>query len=245
MTETISPHETLDDLGCSGVKIIQAKDGYRFSLDPFLLAGFACLRGSSGTIVDLGCGNGVLPLLAASWSEAERIAGIECQPAMVGRARRSVALNGFDDRVAILAGRVQEVPQLLPVQNADLVLANPPFRPPRSGRIAPDDERAMARHELAGGLDDFVRAAAFLLKNGGRFCLIHLAERLADLLMSLRQAAIEPKRLRLVHSRRHEPAKLVLVEGRRAGRPGLVVEPPLVVYEGEGYSAEVLACYGV
>ncbi|TYO96066.1 tRNA1Val (adenine37-N6)-methyltransferase [Geothermobacter ehrlichii] len=244
-SDLLHPDETLDELGHTGLSLIQAKAGYRFSLDPFLLCGFAPLAEMAGRrLVDLGCGNGVIPLLAARQSAAARIVGIEQQPAMVERARRSVRLNGLDDRIEILAGRVQDVPELLPVQSVDLVLSNPPFRPPRSGRIAPDDERAAARHELAGGLDDFVRAAAFLLKNGGRFCLVHLTERLTDLLTLLRQASIEPKRLRLVHSRRKEPARLVLVEGRRAGRPGLTIEPPLVVYEGEGYSAEVLACYG-
>ncbi|GAB4176938.1 MAG: tRNA1(Val) (adenine(37)-N6)-methyltransferase [Geothermobacteraceae bacterium] len=239
----VETNETLDDLGYSGLKVYQARKGYRFSLDPFLLAGFARLASFSGTLVDLGCGNGVLPLLAAAWSQARSIIGIERQPAMVGRARRSVVLNGLEGRVRIEQGRVQEVSRFVPVQSVDLVLTNPPFRRPGSGRIAPGDERGAARHELDGSLEDFLRAAAFVLRNGGRLCLVHLSERLADVFCGMRAVNIEPKRVRLVHPRVGEPANLVLVEGRRASAPGLEVEPPLYVYERDGYSQQVEGCY--
>lgn len=239
----IHPDETLDDLRPGGLKIIQKRDGYRFSLDPILLCGFARLDGVTA-VLDLGTGSGVIPLLLARRSGATRILGMELQAAAADRARRSVELNGLTERVEIIEGDVRQVTGQLGPGSFDLVLSNPPFRPGGSGRIAPGAERAAARHELAGGLQDFVAAAARLLRPGGRCCLIHLAERLTDLLVELRGAGLEPKRLRLVHSRAGEEARLVLVEARRGGRPGLMVEAPLVIYDGEGYGAEVLAWYG-
>ena len=163
---------------------------------------------------------------------------------MADRARRSVALNELQQRVTIVAGDLrQEHPELAP-QSFDVVLANPPFRRPGTGRLSPGSERSAARHELAGGLDDFLQAAARLLGDGGRFYVVYLAERLAELLSAMRQSQLEPKRLRCVHGRIGETARMVLVEGRKRGRAGLCIEPPLVVYSGEAYSAEVRAIYG-
>jgi len=123
-------------------------------------------------------------------------------------------------------------------------VSNPPYRSLGGGRTAPTTERATARHELAGGLEDFLAAAHYLLKQGGRFYLIYLAERLAELLAAMREQRLEPKRLRCIHARPGERALMVLVEGRKSGKPGLTVEAPLYVYAGEeDYSAEVLAMY--
>jgi tRNA1Val (adenine37-N6)-methyltransferase len=224
--------------------MIQPNKGYRFSMDPFLLCGFSGFRGER-VIYDLGCGNGVIPLLAADRSTAEKIVGVERQPQMVERARRSIALNGLQDRVSVLEADLRLIGQSCPARQADLVLANPPFRPAGNGRLSPDDERAAARHELAGGLAAFLEAARYLLKDGGRCCLVFLAERLTDLLLLMRQNDLEPKRLRLVHDTFDAAARMVLVEGVGKGRPGLAVEAPLVVFTGEGrdYTREALAMY--
>lgn len=237
------PGETLDELRPAGLKIIQAKSGYRFSLDPVLLCAFA--RVAKGErVADLGTGSGVLPLLLATRTGAGKIVGVEIQSTLADRARRSVLINGLQDKIDILEGDLRNLRGRLEPQAFDVVVANPPFRRPGTGRQAPVTERAVARHELAGGLADFLRAAAFLLKDGGRFYIVFLAERLVELLAGMRELRLEPKRLRCVHPRRGEGAGLVLVEGRKAGRAGLLVEPPLHVYDGEAYSAEILAIYG-
>jgi tRNA1Val (adenine37-N6)-methyltransferase len=147
--------------------------------------------------------------------------------------------------VTIVEGDLREFSRGNPAPHADLVLANPPFRIARNGRVSPDEERAAARHELAGGLEVFLEAGHTLLKDGGRFCLVFLAERLVDLLTLMRQFDLEPKRLRMVHHTLGETARMVLVEGTKKGRPGLVTESPLVVYTGEArdYTAEVMAMY--
>jgi len=235
--------ETLDDLRLGGLKIIQRQDGYRFSLDPVLLCAFARVAAGE-TVVDLGSGSGIIPLLLASRSETTHIVGVERQPAMVARSRRSVQLNGLESRITIQEGDLRQIRSLLSAGSAQVVVTNPPFRKTDSGRLSPQSERAQARHEVAGNLADFVAAAAYLLGTGGRCYLVYLAERLAELLDLLRQAGLEPKRLRCIHSRVGQAARMVLVESRRGGGVGLTVEAPLYVYDGEHYSAEVLGCYG-
>jgi tRNA1Val (adenine37-N6)-methyltransferase len=236
--------ETIDQLSIGNLQLIQAEQGYRFSIDPVLLARFVAARAGE-TVVDLGTGSGVLPLLLAKLSEATKLYGIEVQPQAAERAQRNVELNLLAGQIEILAGDVRDIRKLLPVASTDLVVSNPPYRQVGNGRIAPGDERAGARHELAGGLSDFVTAASWLLKNGGRFGLIYLAERLPELLVEMAAAKLEPKRLRMVHPRQREGARMVLVEARKNGRPGLQVEQPLYIYKGVGreYTTEVLEMY--
>lgn len=236
--------ETTDLLQPGGLQLIQAKKGYRYSLDSVLLANYACASGAQN-IMDLGTGVGVIPLLLIRMAPQARIVGLERQNVMAARARRNVRLNGMENRIEIIEADLRNVRELLPGSGYDLVLSNPPYRKPGSGRIAPEDERAAARHELAGGLPDFLEAAAYLMENRGRLVMVYLAERLPELMAAMRELAIEPKRLRCVHSRQGESARMVLIEGRKGGGPGLVVEAPLYIYRGPGrdYSDEVAAIY--
>ena len=238
--------ETVDSLRVGNLKIVQALKGYRYSLDPILLSYFVA-GDTADKVVDLGTGSGVIPLVLANLTRASKLIGIELQPAQVVRAKKSVVLNGLAGRVEIMQGDVRLVHHLLPAAQADLVVANPPYRVPGRGRVAPNDERAAARHELAGGLSDFIAAASWLLADRGRFAIIYLTERLPELLALLVEQRIEPKRLRMIHSRPQAEAKMVLVEGRKDGRSGMVVEKPLYVYRESGggriYSDEVNQMY--
>jgi tRNA1Val (adenine37-N6)-methyltransferase len=238
------PDETLDDLTVGDLKILQAKSGYRFSIDPVLLGAFIPNL-KNARVVDLGTGNGIIPLLLSARQEAQSIIGVELQSAMVERARRSVQLNRLAESIRIIQGDIRDLPEDLLVGNFDVVTVNPPYRKQATGRVAPDNERGMARHELFGGIDDFLRSAASLLKSGGRFYVVYLAERLPELMAEMRCLKLEPKRLRMVCSRAGDEARLILVEGRKNARPGMKVESPLVIYKGAGrdYSDEVLAMY--
>lgn len=238
--------ETLDSLSIGNLQILQAENGYRYSLDPVVLARFIKL-GHARRVVDLGTGCGILPLLLAKLGDAEELVGVEVQHDLADRAKRNVVFNGLQSRIRILHEDVRAIRNVFPAGCADLVVSNPPYRRPDSGRIAPNDERAMARHELSGGLTDFIAAASWLLKNGGLFAVIYLAERLPELMSAMMMAGLEPKRLRMVHPCQGQSAKMVLLEGRKGGRPGLQVEAPLYVYADSGgrrnYSAEVLQMY--
>ncbi len=242
--ELLRPGERLDDLLIGELKIIQQAGQFRFSLDAVLLAHFATVKRGAAA-VDLGAGTGVLGLLLAERG-AKRVTGVEINPDMVDMASRSIDVNGLGDRLAMVCADVRAIPggSLLEGRSCDLVVANPPYRPLGGGEVNPRDALALARHEIAGGLDDFVRAAAFLLKERGRFAVVHLPERLADVVDALRGAGVEPKRLRLVHPAPGKAAKLLLAEGVRGARPGLTVEPPLYIYGEDGrYGGEIMAYY--
>jgi tRNA1Val (adenine37-N6)-methyltransferase len=242
--EYLRPGETLDELRAGGLRIIQGERGYRFSIDPILLCGFSRVE-KGETAVDLGTGSGVIPLVMARRSGSHRLVGIECQGGLADRARRSVRLNALEDRVRIVEADLRKIGDVLPRGAFDVVLSNPPFRATGTGRQAPLSERAAARHELAGGIDDFLAAAAFLLREKGRVYLIFLAERLVELLETMHRHQLEPKRLRAVHSRAGTDARMVLVEGRKGGRAGMTIEAPLYVYENQVYSSEVAKLYEV
>ena len=238
--------ETLDSLSPGNLQLLQSESGYRYSLDPILLARFVKVK-KGARVVDLGTGCGILPLLVARLSDATECVGIELQPELADRAARNVELNSLRERVHIMQGDIRGIREIFPASCFDLVMSNPPYRQLDSGRIAPNDERAAARHELAGGVADFVAAASWLLINGGSFAVIYLAERLPELIMEMIARGIEPKRLRMVYPRQSETARMVLLEGRKGGRPGLQIEKPLCIYKDNAaerdYTEEVLQMY--
>ncbi|MBI2990645.1 MAG: tRNA1(Val) (adenine(37)-N6)-methyltransferase [Deltaproteobacteria bacterium] len=238
------PGETVDTLFHGKLRIIQAKRGYRFSLDAVLLAHFATLRGSD-RVVDLGTGNGVIPLILARLHPAVEIVGVELQEEMARRALRNVNLNRLEERVKILRGDVCSVEEVLPPESVAAVVCNPPYRRPASGRVNPDAEKRIARHEIKARLADFIRAGSYLLRRGGHMALVYPAARMVDLLQTMRQEEIEPKRLRLVHSYEGSAATLALAEGIKGAGTELRILPPLVVYTRDRkYTREMKAVLG-
>jgi tRNA1Val (adenine37-N6)-methyltransferase len=235
--------ETLDDLIIGGYKMIQPRQGYRFSVDAVLLSHFPDLK-KVKQVVDLGSGNGVIPLILAARSGSIRIIGIEIQEIMVKRARRSLEYNRLQEQVEIIQGDLQAIEKYLPAASTDLVLSNPPFWGKGEGRISKNPEEACARHEIAMDLKGLIRAAAYLLSPGGSFCLIHRAERLTDIINLCTTHRLLPVRLRTVHSFCQEEAKLILLEAQRRDQGRLQVLPPLVIYNKPGeYSEEINRFY--
>jgi len=237
----VEADDTLDTLFHGKLAIFQGAKGYRVALDSILLARFA-KAGGAKRILDLGCGNGAIALMLAALHPAARIVGIEIQAQMVERARRSVSLNRFDQRVEVRQGDIAVIETHFEPESFDLVVTNPPYRAPRSGRVNPDVEKQIARHEVRGKLMDFLRAAAYVLRKDGIFAGVFPAPRSVDLLAGMREQGIEPKRLRWVHSLVNDPASLVLVEGVKAGGVELRVMPPLIIYTRERkYTSELIA----
>lgn len=233
--------ETLDAIFDGKLKLYQSRGGYRFSLDALLLGHFVTLKRHE-RIVDFGTGNGIIPLILATQHSSVTITGVEYQPSMAERAQRNVKLNGLEKRVVICQGDVRRIDAVLPPESFDVAVCNPPYRRPSSGRLSPDHERQIARHEIHGGLSDFLEAGELLLRGKGRIALIYLAGRAVDLLSSMRRSRLEPKRLRLVHSHAGAAASLVMVEGVKNGRSGLEILAPLIVYRREQeYGEEVAA----
>jgi tRNA1Val (adenine37-N6)-methyltransferase len=223
------------------LKVKQHRDGYRFSIDSILLAAFARFK-ANDRVVDLGTGCGIIALMAAFLHPDVSVIGVEVQPDLAHLARANAAGNLLSERMTVLEGDLRRLKRAA-VGTADQVLANPPYHPPGAGRLNPDDEKAAARHEILANLGDFIAAARRLLDLGGRFTVIYPAERNVDLVAGLRQAGLEPKRLRMVHPYPGAPAGHVLVEAVRGAGPGLRVQAPLYVRESSAgpYAPDVAA----
>ncbi|MDU2063850.1 MAG: tRNA1(Val) (adenine(37)-N6)-methyltransferase [Sporomusaceae bacterium] len=239
------PGERIDELFYGGYRILQHEEEFAFSLDAVLVAHFAFLRPKAKAL-DLGTGTGVIALLLAARGAGE-ITGIECNARMVDLARRSVALNDLDETIKILSGDYScpgDFAADLPPGSLDLVIANPPYRLLGTGQKNAKAGVATARHEVNASLSDVLKAAAYWTKFRGRFVMVHLPERMTEILVLMHQAGLEPKRLRLVHPLVHKPANMMLVEGVRGGKSGLTVLPPLIVHEPDGtYTKEVQSYY--
>ena len=239
---TLKSGERIDDLIISGFKLIQHPDQFCFSLDAVLLAHFASVRPGS-TVVDLGTGTGVIGLLLLARG-AGTVTGLEINSDMADMARRSARLNGLEDKFTILNGDLRQVKEYMPSGSIELIVSNPPYRPVGGGYINPNDKVAVARHELTANLAEVVAAAKYLVKYRGRFAMVHLPERLAEISVAMCQAGNEPKRLQFVYPAVNKKPNMVLIEGVRGANPGIDVLPPLIVYTTDGkYSEDINELY--
>ena len=211
--------------------LYQPQNGFRFSVDSLLLTSFAHAPQKGGTILDIGAGSGVIAMGMLLEHESAMATGLELSPDMAKHARNNAARLGLEGRFTLVEGNAVEARSLLEAESFDLVVSNPPFRAVGSGRSCPDDGKQSARFETNGGLAAFVSAAAFAVRNKGRVNFVFLADRLNELLSLFTAAKLEPKRLRFIHGRLNDPARIVLIEARKNGKPGLCIESPLVLYE--------------
>ena len=239
----IHPDETLETPLNKKLRIIQGRNGYRYSIDAILLAHF-CRLHEGNHVIDLGTGNAIIPILLATRGFTERIIGVEIQADLVDAARRNVLINGLTERIDIIHCNVRKLRDYLDRASFDVAISNPPYRSIRSGRINPHPQKAFARHEILGSLKDMARAASFLLRPRGRFHVVYPASRMVDMIVTLREFSFEPKRIQLVHSNVGEDARLVLAEAVKDGRGELKVMEPLFVYDPEGrYTPEMERIY--
>jgi tRNA1Val (adenine37-N6)-methyltransferase len=237
-----SPETTLDTIG--SIRLYQHRQGYRFSLDAVLLASFVNVP-RARRIADLGAGSGVVGLLLAKKYPSAGVTLVEVQRGLHELSVRNVGLNGLEDRVCALRHDIRSLNEEI-LSRVDVVVSNPPFRRPASGRLSLGEERAVARHELLLTFGELAAAAKRTLGARGRFFLVHHPERVPEILHILREQGFQPKRLRFVHGTAAAEARILLLEAVRQGRAGMRVEPPLFVYEEDGktYTREVRAMYG-
>ena len=243
MEDYLKEGERLDDLQCKGYRIIQDPKRFCFGMDAVLLAGFADVR-SGEYAIDLGTGTGVIPILLEAKTGGRHFTGLEIQPESADMAERSVALNGLGDRIDIVTGDMKEASQIFGAGSADVVTSNPPYMLGGHGLKNDDEAMTIARHEVLMQLDDLTRETARLLKQGGRCYYIHRPFRLVEIFESMRRYGIEPKRMQLVYPFADKEPSMVLIEGRKGGRPRLAVEKPLIIYEAPGvYTQDILDIY--
>ena len=237
------PSYTTDTFFNGRIQVRQEQSGYRFSIDAVLLASHAAPR-AGDRIVDLGTGCGIIALIMAFRNPEIQVYAVELQDELVQLAISNVKANCLQDRITVLGADMKRIKPDHVEGPVDLMVCNPPFRRPGSGKLNPDGQRAVARHEVKANLQDVIGAARRMLKTSGRLVTIYTAERTADILHQMRNDRIEPKHIRAIHSNLQSDAKLVLVEGLKGGKPGLKIGPPLIIYGEDGeYTDEVQAMF--
>ena len=234
-----------DDLWPGGPRFARSGAGFALGTDSVLLADFAADR-RVRRFADLGCGAGVLTVLLLHALPQAAAVGVELQPDAAQLCRGNLTANGLDSRAEILCADLREHRAVLPAGQFDLVVANPPYFAAGSGYTSPDPVRAHARDERTCTMQDICTAMAYLTRWGGSAALVHRPERLSELLCALTSAGLEPKRLRWVQQRPEKAPWLFLVEGMAGAKPGLTVEPPLIVESADGsYSDEMKRIYHI
>ena len=223
------PDETFDAFFDGKIRVLQKQKGYRFSVDAVLLSRFIRIKKNERAI-DLGTGCGILPLLLSQMTRVDSLVGVEIQKELAELAKRNVLLNHLEDRVSIFHQDFRELRNTFPAATFDVVLSNPPYRKCFTGRTNPSMEKAIARHEINGTLADLVSIASYLLPAKGRCYLIYPASRAVDLMVTLRENRLEPKRLQWVHPSQDEEAKFVLVEALKASGVELRILKPEILH---------------
>ncbi|MBQ5969949.1 MAG: methyltransferase [Clostridia bacterium] len=234
---SLCPDERLEPLG-GGLQIV-VSPAHIFSTDSILLAHFAGIH-KYDTACDLGTGSGIIPLL---WCKGESgpITAVDLQEKACAQLQMSLALNHLEHRVTVVQTDLRQKHPLLPRGTFDLVTMNPPYQPLGTGHASTARSDRLARQETTCTLADAAQAAANLLRFGGRFCLCHKPERLADILCTLRDCRLEAKRVRFVVQAEGRAPWLVLVEGKRGAKPGLRVEKDLPLQTADGRDSEEMA----
>ncbi|MGN0395754.1 MAG: tRNA1(Val) (adenine(37)-N6)-methyltransferase [Coprococcus sp.] len=259
MMINLKPNERIDDLQCKGYRIIQNKEMFCFGMDAVLLANFVKQK-TGNRCIDLGTGTGVIPILMAAKEPEPKQAlegqavlmgctephfiGLEIQEACAEMAARSISLNDLSDRVRIDCGDIKEVPCNYKKASFDIVTSNPPYIRGSHGLENPDEPKNIARHEILVSLEEVVASAAYLLRPGGSFYMVHKPFRLAEIFDCLMRNKLEPKRMQLVYPYVDKEPNMVIIEGVKGGNSMIKIEPPMIVYESPGvYTRQLLSTY--
>lgn len=240
----LKPGERLDELHRNNYKIIQNTKQFCFGMDAVLLSGFAKVQFGE-TLLDLGTGTGIIPILLEAKTHGRHFTGLEIQKESADMAKRSVILNKLEDKIDIVCGDIKEASKLFGMASFDVVTSNPPYMNHSHGIINPNSTKAIARHEILCSLEDVLRETARLLKPNGRFYMVHRPFRLVDIISTCCIYKLEPKRMRLVYPYVDKEPNMVLIEFVKGGGRNLIVEAPLIVYKEPGvYTDEILKIYG-
>lgn len=236
--------ERLDDLQRGGLRILQRAQGFRFGTDAVLLADFAGAK-KGEHVADVGTGTGVLPLLLSARAEGTTFDAFEIQEDVADMARRSVRINGLEERIRVHNVDCREAAKSIGHERCQLVVTNPPYTKGGAGLVSPEQTRALSRSDSDCPIEEWIAACARVLKNGGRLCCVFPAPRFLELCDAMRAARVEPKRVRFVLARENASPKLVLVEGLKGGRPSLHVLPMLITHDAQGnFTQEMRRIYG-
>ena len=234
--------ERVDDLQ-NGYFVIQDPKKFCFGMDAVLLSGFARVK-KGETALDMGTGTGIIPILLSQRTEGKHFTGLEIQAECAEMADRSVKYNCLEDRIQIVEGDIKEAAGIFGAASFDVVTCNPPYMIGQHGLTNAHMPKAIARHEILCTFDDVANQAARVLKDRGRFYLVHRPFRLVELMAALTKYKLEPKRMQLVYPYIDKEPNMVLIEACKGGNSRIQIERPLVVYEKPGvYTKDILELY--
>ena len=238
------PGERLDDLQLNGLELIQDPKKFCFGVDAVFLSDFVKIKAGERAL-DLGTGNGIIPILLSEKTQGRHFTGLEIQPESADMAARSVAYNHLEDRVSIVTGDIKDATNIFGASSFDVVTCNPPYMTDQHGIKNDGDAKTIARHEVLCNLEDVVSQTAKLLRPGGRCYFVHRPFRLVEILSTMSRYKVEPKRMQLVYPYVDKEPNMVLIEGMRDGKSRITVEKPLIVYQNPGvYMPEIYDIYG-
>ncbi|ADU28327.1 tRNA1(Val) (adenine(37)-N6)-methyltransferase [Evansella cellulosilytica] len=231
--------ERLDYMPGKQRYIYQRKDIFSFSMDAVLLGKFAKVPKEQGKVIDLCSGNGAIPLMLSVRTEA-KIDAVEIQDILCSLAERSVSYNGLEEQINVINKNILHLQDEVEWGTYDLVTCNPPYFPVIAlDRINNNEKVSYARHEIACNLEDVIRISSRLVKQTGRLAMVHRPERVVEIITLMTKYQLEPKRIQYVHPKKDREANMVLIEGSRAGKPGIKTLPPFIVYgDGKEFTEE-------
>lgn len=236
--------ERVDELHRNGYRILQNPEKFCFGMDAVLLSRFARVKPGE-KVLDLGTGTGIIPILLEAKTEGEHFDALEIQPESADMARRSVMLNGLEEKITVYTGDIREASAQFGKGSYDVVTVNPPYMNDRHGLKNPELPLAIARHEVCCTLEEAVREGSAVLKERGRFYMVHRPFRLNEIMQQLTAHRLEPKRIKFVHPYLGKEANMVLIEAIKGAGSMVKIEAPLIVYEEQGkYTSEIYDIYG-
>ena len=230
-------------LGYKNLKIIQDNEMFNFSLDSVLLPNFITINDSTKNILDIGTGNAPIPLILSQKTKAH-ITGIEIQKEVSNIAKKTIKLNNLENKINIINDDIKEYYKKATPEFYDIITCNPPyFEIKKTSKFNKNDYKTIARHEVTLKLEDILKIARKLLKNGGTLGLVHRPERLIDILTTMRNYNIEPKKIRLIYPGKNKESNILLIEGKKNGKKGLKILPPLYSHNQDGTYTEEIQKY--
>lgn len=230
-------------LGYENLYIVQNTQMFNFSLDSVLLPNFITINKNVKKIMDIGCGNAPIPLILSTKTDAE-IVGVEIQKEVYDLAVKSVKMNKLEHQIKIINDDINSLYKSLETDTFDIITCNPPFFKNHEQAILNNSEfKKLARHEITLNLDQICKIAKKLLKNGGILGIVHRTERLIDIIMTMKNYGIEPKKIQFIYPNNNKDSNIVLIEGRKNGKPGLKILPPLYSHDSDGNYTEEIKKY--
>ena len=216
------------------IELFQSKKGLTYGSDAYLLFAYLKRFPAKAKGAELGCGSGIISLLAAAKGKLSHITAYEVQSLHAKIASKNVKANGFEDKIEVSTADIRQVND----KNGyfDAVFTNPPYMKAKSGKRNAEDEKYLARHEVTGDIGDFCAAASRMLKYGGYFYAVYRPDRAADLIAAMRENRLEPKRMTLVYPDAKSRPCILLAEGKKGASSGIFFTMPLIMHRDAGAS---------